>query len=145
MAVLASGFMLAENEKLVMEIEAELWAISSNPIARFWGAIAKFIAKLVGFKMKGFLIITDRRVVEVSEQIRCYCITVGRQVKFVLPSSVKEIGYDRAATCGCFCPAYRLYYRANIWSTSVLLKGVNEDGALKAANAFYAAITDATL
>jgi hypothetical protein len=36
--------MLAEDEKLVMEIEAELWASSSNPIARFVGAICKVIA-----------------------------------------------------------------------------------------------------
>jgi len=143
MATLASGVMLAENEELVMEIEAELWAASSNPIAQFLGAIQRIIALILGFKKKGFLVITNKRVVEVTTQIRCWCITVGRQVKYVLPSSVKEIGYTRNATCGCFCPAYHLYYESFTQRTSVLLKGADESGALKAANAFYAAIAHA--
>ena len=144
MATLASGIMLAEDEKLVMEIEAELWASSSNPIARMIGEIQKFIAKIFGIRIKGFLVITDKRVVEVSEQIACWCITVGRQVKYVLPSSVKEIGYTRSSTCFCFCPAYFLYYEAFTQRTSVMLKGADESGALKAANAFYSAIAHAS-
>jgi hypothetical protein len=99
----------------------------------------------LGFRLKGFLVITDKRVVEVSTQITCWCFTTARQVKYVLPSSVKEIGYDKAATCGFFCPAYHLYYESFTQRTSVLLKGANEDGALKAANAFYAAITRAAV
>lgn len=143
MATLASGLLLEENEKLVMEIEAELWAISSNPIARAIGGIYRVIAMILGFKLKGFWVITDKRVVEVSTQIACYVITTGRQVKYVLPSSVKEIGYNKTATCGFFCPAYHLYYESFTQRSSVLLKGADEAGAMKAANAFYAAISHA--
>jgi hypothetical protein len=143
MAALASGVMLAENEKLVMEIEAELWASSSNPIAQALGSIQRIIALILGFKKKGFLVITDKRVVEVTTQIRCWCITVGRQVKYILPASVKEIGYTRSATCGCFCPVYYLYYESFTQLTRVQLKGADESGALKAANAFYSAISAA--
>lgn len=145
MATLASGIMLSENEKLVMEIEAELWASSSNPIARFIGAILKFLSMIIGLRKKGFLVITDRRVVEVSTQIACWCFTVGRQVKYVLPSSVKEIGYTKSATCFCFCPAYYLYYESFTQRTAVQLKDADESGALKAANAFYAAISHASV
>jgi hypothetical protein len=83
--------------------------------------------------------------VEVLVQINCYCITTGRTVKYVLPSSVKEIGYTREATCGCFCPAYNLYYDAFTQRTKVLLKGANEKDSLKAADAFYAAIANANV
>jgi len=138
-----SGIMLAENEKLVMEIEAELWATSSNPIAQFIGKIRRIIAMILGFRKTGFLVITDRRVVEISTRIRCWCITVGKEVKYVLPSSVKEIGYTRNATCGIFCPVYYLYYESFTQRTIVQLKGVDESGASKAANAFYAAISAA--
>ncbi|MDR0320262.1 MAG: hypothetical protein LBI28_02035, partial [Treponema sp.] len=127
MAALKSGILLAADEKLVMEIEAELWAISSNPIARLIGSIFRVIAMILGFKQKGYWVITDKRVVEVSLQIGCYCITMGRQVKYVLPSSVKEIGYNRTAACGCFCPAYHLYYQSFTQLSSVLLKGANEE------------------
>ncbi|GHV79089.1 hypothetical protein AGMMS49944_08800 [Spirochaetia bacterium] len=140
MSALKSGIVLGEGENLVMELEAELWATSSNPIARFFGEVAKFIAKIFGTRISGFLVITDKRVCEVKTQIACYCFTVGRQVKYVLPSSVKEIGYDRSATFACCCPAYHLYYEGFTQRTSVLLKGVDEAGAKKAADAFYNAI-----
>jgi hypothetical protein len=135
--------MLADDEKLVMEIEAELWATSSNPIARLIGEISRIISMILGYRKKGFLVITDKRVIEVITYIMCWCITFSKEVKYVLPSSVKEIGYSRTATCGCFCPMYLLYYEGFTQRTKVQLKGADESGALKAANAFYAAITAA--
>ena len=143
MATTKSGVALAENENLVMEIEAELWATSSNPIAQALGSIRRILALIFGFKAKSFLVITDKRVIEVRTYIRCWCITTGREVKYVLPSSVKEIGYTRAATCCCFCPVYFLYYDSFTQRTRVQLKDADESGALKAANAFYAAISHA--
>jgi len=143
MAGLASGITLADGENLVMEIEAELWATSSNPFAQFLGGIAKLCAKICGFKQKTFLVVTDKRVIEVSTQIQCYCITAGRQVKYVLPSSVKEIGYTKSATCGAFCPVYFLYYDSFTQRSSFQLKGSDEAGAAKAATAFYNAIARA--
>ncbi|MDR2595821.1 MAG: zinc ribbon domain-containing protein [Treponema sp.] len=138
---LASGFILEEKEKLVMEIEAELWASSSNPIARFVGKIQRIIASILGFKQKGYWVITDKRVIEISTQVVCWCVTLGRHIKYVLPSSVKEIGYTREPTFGCFCPAYNLYYESFTQKSSILLKDADEYGALRAANAFYNAIS----
>ena len=143
MAELASGIMLEEDEKLVMEIEAELWASSSNPIVRFFAEIQRIIAMILGFRRKGFVVITDKRVVEIKTHIACWCVTTGRTLKYVLPSSVKEIGYIKKATCGYFCPMYYLYYESFTQSTPIPLKGADESGALKAVNAFYAAISHA--
>ena len=141
MAATKSGVTLVEGEELIAELEAELWATSSNPIARFLGAIQKFIAMILGSRKKGFLVITNKRVVEVSTQIACYCMVVGRQIKYVLPSSIKEIGYTRAATFLCCCPAYHLYYESFTQRTAILLKGADEAEALKLTDAFYAAIS----
>jgi len=140
---LRSGVTLAENEQLALEIEAELWASSSNPIAQFIGRIRRFFALILGFKMKSFLVITDKRVIEIKTLIACWCITTGRWVKYVLPSSVKEVGYKRLATCCCCCPMYVLYYEGHTQYTRVQLKGANEAAAVQAANAFYAAISHA--
>jgi hypothetical protein len=145
MATLKSGLTLSEGENLVMEIEAELWAASSNPLARYLGEFQRIINMILGSRKAGYLVITDKRVVEVSTQINCWVITTGRQVKYVLPSSVKEVGYDKAATCGFFCPAYHLYYESHTQRTSILLKGADEAEALKAANAFFAAIAHANV
>lgn len=56
---LKSGIVLAENENLVMELEAELWATSQNPFAQIWGQIKKLIGLFFGIKREGFVVITD--------------------------------------------------------------------------------------
>jgi hypothetical protein len=140
MAGLASGFVLDEGETLVMEIEAELWMLGSNPIARFIGRILKFIAMILGFRAEGFLVITDKRVVEIWKQIGCWCITIGRQIRNVTPGSVGEVGYIKANTFGCFCSASCLYYRASTKWTFIQMKGADESTALKTIDAFYAVI-----
>ena len=126
-----------------MEIEAELWATSSNPISMALGRINKFLAKIFGLRKSGFLVITNKRVVEVTKTINCYCFNTGTTVKYLLPSSVKEIGYEKRATCGCFCPAFYLYYESFTQKTQVMLSGVDEAGAQKTVEAFYKAIASA--
>ena len=141
MADLKSGIILGQDESLVMEIEAELWSESSNPIAMLLGNIRKLVNMLLGHRKSGFLVITNKRVVQVSTVTNCYCFKTGREVKYLLPSSVKEIGYKRHATCGCFCPAFYLYYESFTQKTLVQLSGVNEAEAQKVVDAFYKAIS----
>lgn len=145
MSDLKSGLILGDGESLVMEIEAELWATSSNPISMALGQVKKFFAKILGTKKCGFLVITNKRVVEVTNLIECYCFNVGRTVKYLLPSSVKEVGYKKVATCGCFCSAYYLYYESFTQTTQVMLSGVDEAGAQKTVDAFYKAIAAAQM
>lgn len=90
MAQLKSGLALNEGENLVMELEAEFFAGSSNPIAQFIGNVQKFILKILGTRLKGHLVITDQRVVEVYSYVRCYIFNVSKTVKCLLPSSIKE-------------------------------------------------------
>lgn len=141
MADLKSGLILGEGESLVMEIEAELWATSSNPIAVALGNIQKFINKILGYRKQGFLVITNKRVVEVNSTISCYVFKTGQEVKYLLPSSVKEIGYEKITTCGMFCPAFYLYYESFTQRTRVLLSGADEAQAQKVVDAFYKAIS----
>lgn len=144
MSRLKSGVILQDDEKLVVEIEAELWAASSNPIARFFGAIIKLICLIFGIKKEGYLVLTDKRVIEVVYQKACWVFDTGKEIKYVLPSSVKEVGYTKTGTfLGCFCPCYHLYYDANTQSTNVQLKGYNEQETIKLVNNFYDAITRA--
>lgn len=144
MADLKSGILLAQDEKLVFELEAELWATSSNPIARAVGEFKKAIAGILGFKRQGYLVITDKRVVEVLQMKACFTFNQGKVVKYILPSSVKEVGYVKEGTCcGCFCQSYKLYYEAFTQVTSVLLPDADEAEAQKVVDAFYKAIAKA--
>ena len=143
MALTQSGIILQDDETLVMELEAELRPTSSNPIAVLCGKIQKFLYKIIGNKCKGFLVITNKRVVEVKNYITCYCFNSSRQVKYVLPSSIKEVGYTKEATLGCCCPAYYLYYESFTQRTPIMLSGANDEQAQKAVDAFYKAIAAA--
>jgi len=133
-----SGVVLDEDETLEVALEAELWAGSSNPIARFFGACARIISLILGTKKYGFIIITNKRILEVSKTTSCWIFNSGKEVKNVLPSSVTEVGYTAHGTfCGCLCQAYYLYYEACTQKTSILLKGANEEEAASVATAVY--------
>lgn len=141
---LQSGLVLDTGEDLVMELEAELWAASSNVFARLWGTVIKFVNLLLGNRRKGFLVITNKRVVEVIQFRACWVFNVGKNVRYVLPSSVKEVGYTKEGTCfGCFCQSYNLYYDAFTQRTSVLLTVDSDAEAQKVVDAFYRAISNA--
>lgn len=144
MEKLKSGLILQEGEKLVMELEAELWATNSNPLAKLIGLVIKFLNRLIGNTRHGYVVITDRRVIEVIQFKALYVLNAGRNVKFLLPSSIKEVGYTKEGVCcGCFCQAYTLYYDAFTQRTSVLLSDVDEAGAQKVVDLFYKAIAAA--
>lgn len=129
---------------MIVELEAELWATSSNPIARFFGAISRILALIVGIKKKGFVVINNKRVIEVRQDIACWVFNTGKEVKYVLPSSVKEVGYTMTGTfLGCFCQAYHLYYDAFTQRTEVLLKGMQEAETVALVNNFYKTISAA--
>lgn len=143
MSTLKSGITLNEGENLIVELEAELWATSSNPIARFFGSIRRIIALIFGEKRRGFIILTDKRLIEVQEVILCWCFNSNKHVKYVLPSSIKEVGYTKEATfCGCFCQAYNLYYDSFTQRTSILLKGYHEKETNELIDRFYKFVED---
>ena len=145
MANLKSGLILNDDEQLVFELEAELWASSANPIAKLIGTIVKFINLILGNKRQGFIVITNKRVVEVVQYKALWILNVGKNLKYVRPSSVKEVGSTKEGTvCGCFCQSYNLYYDAFTQRTSVLLSNVDSEAeAQKVVDAFYKAISAA--
>ena len=141
MTQLDSGVILNEGENLVAELEAELYASSGDPISRFIGKIVRFIKYWIfGWRQKGFLVITDQRLIEVSNEKSCWCFETGSHLKYVLPSSVKEVGYIKEATFLCFCDAYHLYYDAFTQRTTVLLPTNDEEEAQALVDKIYQTI-----
>ena len=99
---------------------------------------------MLGNKRQGFVVITNKRVVEVIQFKALWVLNAGKNVKYLLPSSVKEVGYVKEGTClGCFCQSYTLYYDAFTQRTSILLPSDNEAEAQKVVDSFYQAISNA--
>lgn len=144
MSNLKSGIALSQGEELILEMQAELWSSSSNVIARFFGAISRIFALLFGFKKKGYVVLTNKRVIEVRQNIACWCFNTRKEVKYILPNSVKEVGYVKVGTfCGCCCQAYSLYYDAFTQRTAIQLKGMHEEETIALVNTFYKTIQSA--
>ncbi len=144
MGKLKSGVVLSEGEEVVLELEAELWASSSNFIAQFFGKIMRVLYMILGCTRHGYVVLTNRRVIEVAQTRLCYVFNSSKAVKYVLPSSVKEVGYTKEATfCGCFCQAYTFYYDAFTQRTAIMLKGADEREAQSVVDKFYNVIDSA--
>lgn len=143
MAQMKSKIVLSPDENFVMELEAELWASSSNPIARFIGAIMRVIYLILGIRRHAYIVLTDKRVIEVIQQHICWVFNGGKNVRYILPASVKEVGYTKEATFFCFCQAYNLYYDSFTQRTSVLLQAVSEAETQEIVDKFYATISNA--
>ncbi|MBR4137899.1 MAG: hypothetical protein IKU05_05750, partial [Bacteroidales bacterium] len=102
---LKSGYKLEDGEQLVMEIEANMRETSSNPLAVLWDAIRGIFELILGFSNKGFLVMTNKRVVMITKYKAFFVIEKGSTLSNILPHSVSNVGYSKMGTCCCglFC------------------------------------------
>lgn len=147
MAKLKSGLVLQEGEELQMELEAELWADGSNIIQKIIGQIRKLIGFLLGFKRTGYIVVTNKRVIEILKLRALWVLNQGQIVTILTPGSIKEVGYTKTGQfCGCLCQAYTLFYESFTQRNNVLLSEVSsEEEAQKIVDAFYKAIFGAKM
>jgi nitroreductase len=94
-----------------------------------------------------FIVVTNKRVVEIVQFKAFFVLNQGRCVKILTPGSIKEVGYTKEGQfCGCLCQSYNLFYESFTQKTSVLLSSVDsEDGAQKVVDAFYAGVFGAKM
>ena len=135
-----SNVKLVPGEQIVFELEADFWNVGNNPIQKAIGKTTRFIAKIFGYKVKGYLTVTDMRVIETREDISCYCIPTNRHTKVVLPHSVKEVGYSMEKVCGLFCPNYYFYYEGFTQSTIIQIENGSDEKLMDYVQKFYEAI-----
>ena len=140
MTELKSGMLLNEGEDLVIELEAEMWITGSNPIQRLMAYIYKYMAMLFGVKKEGYVVITNKRVVEVVRSKIFFIMDNGKIIRYLMPNSIKEVGYTKEPTFFCFCPVYQLFYDAITQRTSIRLKGMDEAEVQRIVHSFYTAL-----
>jgi len=145
-----SGFVLAGDEKKVMEIEGEY---RYRKVSSILGFVADaFDRLLVATKYKtmlGHIVITDKRVTVSVKNITCCCITTGQDYKNLIPSAVKQVGFEREPLipfCPMCCHMYYLYFDyvkgADVERSYVRLPAANEASAAKMADTFYRSILE---
>ncbi|EKR73091.1 hypothetical protein LEP1GSC041_1451 [Leptospira noguchii str. 2006001870] len=128
---------LLPGEEKVFELEADFWNRGSNPIQKFIGNFMRIIAKIFGTKIRGKLVITNLRALEMKETVQCYCIPTKREVKLLTKNSIKEVGYEMDKICLVFCPTYSLYYEAHTQSTTIAVQNGSDEQMLDLLAKFY--------
>ena len=139
---LKSGYKLEDGEQLVMEIEANMRETSSNPLAVLWDAIRGIFELILGFSNKGFLVMTNKRVVMITKYKAFFVIEKGSTLSNILPHSVSNVGYSKMGTCCCglFCKKYQFFFTAAHEYEFTLFSSTDED-AKAIVDAFYNALT----
>jgi len=144
MADLPADFALTEGETVIISTKTEWVLPNFNPIVCIIWAIIKFILMILGVRIQGFLIVTNKRVVEVWEYIVCWCFNARRHTIYVKPSSVKEVSFVKRSILCCCWKIHCLYYGALTGHSALIkMKGADESTVLKTAEAFYTAIEHA--
>jgi hypothetical protein len=141
MTPLKSGIDLLENEALVLEIDAELYVTSPCVILRFLHGIIRFFAQILGFRKRGFLVVTNKRFVEVYDQIIFWIFNIRKYVKSVPLCKIdKEVDYVKKGTFAFLFRAYQLYYTRSWRRVYVILRGLDEREVYSVASSVYKTI-----
>lgn len=138
-----SGIILTEGEEIVVELQTEIEnATGTGILATIIRALVKFVNIITGVKYQSWFVITNKRVVEIQSKTVCWVINSDKAIKYVLPSSVTELGYMKEKTCCCCCDEFDLYYASENSISYIALEGVvkDEQEAQAIVDAFYRVI-----
>jgi hypothetical protein len=107
-------------------------------IPRFLLGIIRFFAQILGFKRRGFLVVTNKRFVEVYNQIIFWIINIRKYVNSVPLCKIdKEVDYVKKGTFAFLFRAYHLYYQRSWRRVYAILRGLDEKGVHSAVNTIY--------
>jgi len=135
----AQQLTLLEGEKVVFQLEGDVFGGGSNPLTQAWARVQAFILKILGTRVKAKLVVTDQRVIEYRETVTCWCIPTAVDLKVLLPHSVKEVGYVRNTSSGC-CSFFSLYYESFTQRTVFPMQNVSVEQMNTYVADFYKAI-----
>ncbi|MDR1306140.1 MAG: hypothetical protein LBK74_01020 [Treponema sp.] len=140
MAYLQSGFVLSDDETLALEINADLVITSSILPIRLLLEVLRVFTRILGFKKKGFLVVSNKRVAEIYCQRFLWFFHTRKTVRNVRLYNIREVSYVRKGYFLCFFRHYHLYYDRPFVRVYSILKGRNEEEVRRAANTFFLAI-----
>jgi hypothetical protein len=140
MSSLKSGIVLPENESLLLEVEADLYGTSPFLLFGIALEILRCVAQVFGIKKRGYLVITNKRVVEVYQQFFLWGVQGRKKIRFFRLDRLSAIGYNRKGTFACFCRAWHLFYYRSWLRIYAVLKGRDEGEAQRAAAILFNAV-----
>lgn len=136
----ATQIQLLPGEEIAFELEADLIKSGTSPIQVMIARAAFFIGKIFGTTAKTKLIVTTKRVVQVTNLITCYCIPTKSMFQVIMPNSVKEVGYYVESALFGICKTYMFYYQGLSESNAFFIKSGSDELLSNYTAKFYAAL-----
>jgi len=144
MATLNSSFPLLEDEKLVVEAGSKLYMTSSCFLLRMIWGILRPILQILGFGRKGYLIVTDKRLVVLYTQTIFWFIKFRRCAESTPLNKIeKTINYVKKGRFLFFFRAYQLYFDRCKRRVYFILKGMEENEVQKLSNRLFQQVASA--
>ncbi len=113
---------LLDGEEILLKIEGNAYTTSPNPIVRFFTAIFRFLAMIFGYKLKTYLIITNKRIVKMDKETILYFIPRNVVVNTLTKNSIREVGYSQTRRWLFFKSLY-FHLQSYTENINILYKG----------------------
>ncbi len=114
--------MLLDGEEVAFQLEGNAYTESPNPIIKLIAAIFRLIGKLLGWSLRTYIVITNKRIVRIDKE-KIFWVIPRNIIVLTLPkSSIKEVGYAQARR---WLFIKTLYFRMQTFTenTSIAYKG----------------------
>ena len=102
----SSNVILMDGEKVVVALQTEMYALSTNIIENIIAKVYGFIAMLFGIKRMGQLTITDRRIILEQHQKIFWCFDTKAAFSTIMPNAIASVDYAFVGQILCFCRKY---------------------------------------
>ena len=102
----SSDLAMIGDEKVVVALQTEMYAQSSNIIENILARIFGIFATLFGVKRTGQLTITDKRIVLEQHQRIFWCFDTAAIYSTLMPNSIANVDYAFKGQILCCCRKY---------------------------------------
>lgn len=133
----SSNLELMNDENVVVALQTEMFAQSTNLLANILAKIGGFFMTLCGGKRWGQLTITNRRIVLEQHQRVFWCFDMGAVFSTLMPNAIATVDYSFKGQVLCFCRKYFFSFTTT--------SGTGYDFVLKGGKSQAVEITNAAL
>lgn len=102
----SSDIILMDGEKVVVALQTEMYAQSTNIIENIIAKVFGIVAKFLGVKRMGQLTITDRRLILEQHQKIFWCFDTKAVFSTIMPNAIASVDYAFVGQILCLCRKY---------------------------------------
>lgn len=136
---MATEMKLLPGEQVAFELECDFIKGGNATQVKIQQAFAT-LGKIFGSTAKTKLVVTNKRVIQISNIVYCWCIPSASSFQVIMPHSVMEVGYKKVSSCCGLIKAYQLYFQGLTEYTALIIKKGDDAELSDYVAKFYAAL-----